>query len=106
MGEAMELAAVGSGNGPARSGGWWQTRDLKRKISIERYPEAIASAAMRNLEPPEPRRHSQLPLGTVQQRKKLAFDSGPSRNRVSAVEHPGSAPNRPLQATVRYAARA
>jgi len=106
MSKAKELAAVGAGEGPDRIGHGWQAREFKRKVSVERYPEAIASAVMGNLEAREQHRNSRLPLGTVQQRKNLVFDLGPSRNRVFAVEPPGSAPNRPLQATVRYAARA
>lgn len=96
----MELAAVGAGEGPARIGRGWQARDCRRKVSAERYPEAIASAVMRSLDPPDPHRHSPVPLGTVQPRKNLAFDLRPSRNRVSAAESPGSAPNSALDPPV------
>jgi len=106
MSKAKELAAVGAGEGPARIGRGWQARRFKRKVSVELYPEAIASAVMGNLKAGEPHRNSRLPLGTVHGRKKLALDLGPSRNRISAVESPGSAPNMLLQATGRCAARA
>ena len=91
---------VAAEEGQGRIGCRWREGYLKRKVSVERYPEAIASAVMGNLEASEPHRNSRLPLGTVQQRKNLVLYRGPSRSRVVAVELPGSVPNKAVDLTV------
>jgi len=91
---------VAAEEGQGRIGYRWREGYLKRKVSVERYPEAIAIAVMGNVEAREPHRQPQLSLGAVQQGKTLVFDRGPSRSRVSAVEPPGSVPNKAVDLTV------